>query len=49
MAVPLVGTLSATFIVGELPRALDIVAAGFIMLAIASALLPRRTAATKPA
>ena len=49
MAVPLVGTLSATFIVGELPRALDIVAAGFIMLAIASALLPRRTAPTKPA
>lgn len=49
MAVPLVGTLSAAFIVGELPRALDFVAAGFIMLAIASALLPRRTATTKPA
>ena len=49
MAVPLVGTLSATFIVGELPRTLDFVAAGFIMLAIASALLPRRVAATPPA
>ena len=45
MAVPLVGTLSATFIVGEQPRTLDFVAAGFIMLAIASALLPQRTAA----
>ncbi len=49
MAVPLVGTLSATFIVGEMPRALDFVAAGFIMLAIASALLPQRTANPKPA
>ena len=49
MAVPLVGTLSATFIVGELPRTLDFVAAGFIMLAIASALLPRRSAATRSA
>ena len=44
MAVPLVGTLSATFIVGEAPRTLDFVAAGFIMVAIASALLPRRGA-----
>jgi drug/metabolite transporter (DMT)-like permease len=43
MAVPLVGTLSATFIVGEAPRMLDFVAAGFIMVAIASALMPRRT------
>ena len=42
MAVPLVGTMSATFIVGEVPRLLDFVAAGFIMLAIASALLPSR-------
>ena len=49
MAVPLVGTLSATFIVGEPPRTLDFVAAGFIMLAIASALLPRRTTSTEPA
>ena len=45
MAVPLVGTLSATFIVGEAPRGLDFVAAGFIMLAIASALLPQRSGA----
>jgi drug/metabolite transporter (DMT)-like permease len=49
MAVPLVGTLSATYIVGEAPRTLDFVAAGFIMVAIASALLPRRAAAIKSA
>ena len=49
MAVPLVGTLSATFIVGETPRGLDFVAAGFIMVAIASALLPRRKAAVPAA
>ena len=42
MAVPLVGTVSAMAIVGEVPRALDWVAAAFIMLAIASALLPAR-------
>jgi len=42
MAVPLVGTLSAAFIVGEVPGWLDFIAAGFIMLAIASALLPAR-------
>ena len=42
MAVPLVGTLSAAFIVGEVPGLLDFIAAGFIMLAIASALLPKR-------
>jgi drug/metabolite transporter (DMT)-like permease len=42
MAVPLVGTLSAALIVGEVPGVLDFVAAGFIMLAIASALLPAR-------
>ena len=42
MAVPLVGTLSAALIVGEVPGMLDFVAAGFIMLAIASALLPSR-------
>jgi len=42
MAVPLVGTLSAAFIVGEVPGPLDFMAAGFIMLAIASALLPAR-------
>ncbi len=42
MAVPLVGTLSAALIVGEVPGLLDFIAAGFIMLAIASALLPAR-------
>jgi len=42
MAVPLVGTLSAAFIVGEVTGWLDFIAAGFIMLAIASALLPAR-------
>jgi drug/metabolite transporter (DMT)-like permease len=42
MAVPLVGTLSAAFIVGEVPGLLDFIAAGFIMMAIASALLPAR-------
>ncbi|MFM8899130.1 MAG: DMT family transporter [Burkholderiales bacterium] len=42
MAVPLVGTLSATLIVGEVPRALDWVAAACIMVAIGSALLPKR-------
>ena len=42
MAVPLVGTLSAALVVGEVPGVLDIIAAGFIMLAIASALLPAR-------
>ena len=42
MAVPLVGTLSAALIVGEVPGLLDFIAARFIMLAIASALLPAR-------
>jgi drug/metabolite transporter (DMT)-like permease len=42
MAVPLVGTLSATLIVGETPRVADWLAALAIMVAIASALLPRR-------
>jgi drug/metabolite transporter (DMT)-like permease len=44
MAVPLVGLFSAGAIVGETPRATDLVAAGFIMVAIASALLPLRRA-----
>jgi len=43
--VPLVGTLSATLIVGEVPQPADWVAALCIMVAIASALLPRRTGA----
>jgi drug/metabolite transporter (DMT)-like permease len=42
MAVPLVGTLSATVIVGETPGVLDWLAAAAVVLAIASALLPRR-------
>lgn len=45
MAVPLVGVGSAAFIVGEAPRATDFVAAAFITMAIASALLPQRRAA----
>lgn len=45
MAVPLVGTASATFIVGEVPQWQDWAAAVLIMAAIASALLPRRTRA----
>ena len=44
MAIPLVGTLSATFIVGEVPHWQDWVAIGFVMMAIASVLLPARTA-----
>jgi len=43
MAVPLVGTLGATWIVGETPHALDWLAAAAVMAAIASALLPRRS------
>ncbi|WP_119154672.1 DMT family transporter [Caldimonas tepidiphila] len=42
MAVPLVGTLSAAGIVGEVPHALDHAAAACITIAIASALLPVR-------
>ncbi len=42
MAIPLVGTLSATFIVGEVPHWQDWVAVGFVTLAIACVLLPAR-------
>jgi drug/metabolite transporter (DMT)-like permease len=42
MAVPLVGTLSAAALIGEMPRTADWFAAAAIMVAIASALLPRR-------
>jgi drug/metabolite transporter (DMT)-like permease len=42
MAVPLIGTLSATVIVAEVPHWHDLAAAALIMVAIASALLPRR-------
>ena len=40
MAIPLVGTLSATFIVGEVPHWQDWVAIAFVMVAIASVLWP---------
>ncbi|MDP2001142.1 MAG: DMT family transporter [Rhodoferax sp.] len=42
MAVPLVGTLTATVIVGESPHWQDFVAVGFVMAAIAAVLLPAR-------
>ncbi len=40
MAIPLVGTLSATVIVGETPHWQDWLAMGFVMVAIASVLWP---------
>lgn len=40
MAIPLVGTLSATFIVGETPHWQDWLAMVFVMAAIASVLWP---------
>jgi drug/metabolite transporter (DMT)-like permease len=43
MAIPLVGILSATFIVGEMPHWQDWLAMVFVMLAIASVLWPART------
>jgi drug/metabolite transporter (DMT)-like permease len=42
MAVPLVGTLAATWIVGENPHLADWGAAVFILVAIAAALVPSR-------
>lgn len=42
MAVPLVGTLSATLIVGEWPHWEDFVAIAFVMAAIAAVLVPSR-------
>lgn len=42
MAIPLVGTLSATVIVGEIPHWQDWLAMGFVMMAIASVLWPAR-------
>lgn len=42
MAIPLVGTLSATVIVGEVPHWQDWLAMVFVMVAIASVLLPPR-------
>ncbi len=46
MAIPLIGTLSATFIVGERPHWQDYAAMVFVMLAIASVLLPVRRPST---
>ena len=48
MAIPLVGTLSATLIVGEIPHWQDWLAIVFVMLAIASVLWPARPS-TPPA
>lgn len=45
MAIPLVGTLSATFIVGEIPHWQDWLAIVFVMVAIASVLWPARAGA----
>jgi drug/metabolite transporter (DMT)-like permease len=42
MAVPLIGTLSATVIVGEWPHWQDYVAVVFVMAAIAAVLIPSR-------
>ncbi|WP_300083827.1 DMT family transporter [Rhodoferax sp.] len=42
MAIPLIGTLTATLIVGEVPGWQDMVAVGCVMTAIAAVLLPRR-------
>ena len=43
MAIPLIGTLSATVIVGEWPHWHDFVAIAFVMAAIAAVLLPPRS------
>ncbi len=48
MAVPLIGTLSATFIVGEWPYWQDFAAIGFVSAAIAAVLLPPRRSAVPP-
>ena len=42
MAVPLIGTLSATLITGEWPHWQDYLAVLFVMAAIAAVLLPPR-------
>jgi drug/metabolite transporter (DMT)-like permease len=49
MAIPLVGTLSATFITGEVPHWQDWLAMGFVMVAIASVLLPPGALRGRPA
>ncbi len=48
MAIPLIGTLSATLIVGEWPHWQDYVAIAFVMAAIAAVLLPRRSRGKTP-
>ena len=48
MAIPLIGTLSATLIVGEWPHWQDYVAIVFVMAAIAAVLLPPRSFARTP-
>ncbi len=49
MAIPLVGTLSAAFIVGETPYWQDWLAIAFVSVAIASVLWPARRSAPRPA
>ncbi len=43
MAIPVIGTLSATFITGEMPGWQDVLAVVFVMAAIAAVLLPADT------
>jgi drug/metabolite transporter (DMT)-like permease len=42
MAIPLIGTLSATIVVGEVPHWQDYMAVALVMSAIAAVLLPAR-------
>ena len=46
MAVPVVGTLSASLLIGELPHWQDYAAMACVVLAIAAVLLPKRVVAT---
>ena len=46
MAVPVVGTLSASLLIGELPHWQDYAAMACVVLAIAAVLLPQRAVAT---
>ena len=46
MAVPVVGTLSASLLIGELPHWQDYAAMVYVVLAIAAVLLPKRVIAT---
>ena len=49
MAVPVVGTLSASLLIGELPHWQDYAAMVCVVLAIAAVLLPQRSTAAKAA